>query len=249
MTADVLWILFPLPISLIRHSLLDAFIRTSFQINITPVFFRSYSSTLSFIVGKELLFRASSIRIREKPLHLRLYLRREEIPLYSGNAFRWLSRNYINSYYSAVRFGSLYCNLHSSSTLHLRLHLHQYSGHPNVIELTRSTTVCPFRNNLYFASIYGAQIKSGATFICPSKRKHTSRSLKAALLFNPWTLASRANESLPCLLFHLVEDEDVAVLREIRGIGRTSMQLNCCGKNSLPRCPLLNAFKACRESM
>ena len=124
-----------------------------------------------------------------------------------------------------------------------------FSGIVNVIELTRSTTVCPFRNNLYFASIYGAQIKSGATFICPAKRKHTSRSLKAALLFNPWTLASRANESLPCLLFHLVEDEDVAVLREIRGIGRTSMQLNCCGKNSLPRCPLLNAFKACRESM
>jgi hypothetical protein len=123
-----------------------------------------------------------------------------------------------------------------------------FSRMVNVIELTRSTTVCPFRNNLYFASIYGAQIKSGATFICPSKRKHTSRSLKAALLFNPWTLASRANESLPCLLFHLVEDEDVAVLREIRGIGRTSMQLNCCG-NSLPKGPFLNAFKACRESM
>lgn len=37
---------------------------------------------------------------------------------------------------------------------------------------------------------------------------HTSKSLKAALLFNPWTFASRAYESRPCLLFHRVEDED-----------------------------------------
>ena len=38
--------------------------------------------------------------------------------------------------------------------------------------------------------------------------RHTSKSLKAALLFNPWTFASLAKESLPCLLFHLVEEED-----------------------------------------
>lgn len=37
---------------------------------------------------------------------------------------------------------------------------------------------------------------------------HTSKSLKAALLFSPSSFALRANESLPCLLFHLVEEEE-----------------------------------------
>src|SRR4051812_35957007 len=38
--------------------------------------------------------------------------------------------------------------------------------------------------------------------------KLTSSNLKAARLLSPWTLASRANTSLPCLCFHLEFDED-----------------------------------------
>lgn len=51
----------------------------------------------------------------------------------------------------------------------------------------RSTTVSPLRKSLYFSLI--------------------SSSLKAARDFRPATLASRAYESLPWRLFHLVDDE------------------------------------------
>lgn len=55
---------------------------------------------------------------------------------------------------------------------------------------------------------------------------HTSSNLNAALLFNPCTFASLAKLSLPCLLFHLVDDEE----EEASRVAWPSVDL-CAGVN------------------
>lgn len=48
----------------------------------------------------------------------------------------------------------------------------------------------------------------------------TSRSLKAARLFRPWTLASFTNLSFACRSCHLLEDEDAARVGGANGVHR-----------------------------
>jgi hypothetical protein len=79
-------------------------------------------------------------------------------------------------------------------------------GVEGIWEHTRSTTVWLRLNILYFASIYRLELAIALVRFSFSWR--TSRSLNAALLFNPSSFALRAKESLPCLVFHLVEDEE-----------------------------------------
>ena len=77
----------------------------------------------------------------------------------------------------------------------------------------------------------------------------TSRSLNAALLLSPWTLASRAKESLPCLLFHRVEDEDRRVhMRGALSI-RTSLRTQLVCRHDVTLRYLKNACAACCDSM
>lgn len=78
----------------------------------------------------------------------------------------------------------------------------------------------------------------------PAAFPPTSKSLKAALLFNPWTFASRANESLPCLLFHRVEEDDErAVKADI--LWPLRLRLIVPSGHSEGRCVLLKSvFKA-----
>ena len=84
-------------------------------------------------------------------------------------------------------------------------------------------------------------------------RRLASRSLNAALLFNPWTLASRAKESLPCLLFHRVEDEDGRA--EVRGtlsliaLFTAPRRTQSICKQEFTLRYLKKAFAACCESM
>lgn len=45
----------------------------------------------------------------------------------------------------------------------------------------------------------------------------TSKSLKAARLFKPCTLASLANLSLPCLFCHRFDDEEAILIADVHG--------------------------------
>ena len=85
---------------------------------------------------------------------------------------------------------------------------------------------------------------------------HTSSSLKAARLFNPWTLASLAKKSLPCRDFHLVdedEDRNVGALKDPDGkhvVHLRAAQKDGAGQCLAPRSALsVSCWKTRRDNM